>query len=245
MTKQPTLMSRYLAEVIGTFLLIFVGAGTGVASAIFAHVAGQKLVSLPVVLVVALAHGLILFVIVATLGKISGAHVNPAVTIGLASGGRFPWTDVTGYVVAQFVGAVIGAFAILLVYGVDAAKIGGLGQPQLASGVGLLQGLAGEALGAFILVFTICATAADSRTPAGWASLAIGLSLACAIMFIGPETGAAVNPARAFGPMFGDLFYGVHVDWLAFLVSYLIGPIIGGVAAALLYNYVGQPPRSK
>lgn len=244
MTRQATLVERYLAEVIGTFLLVFVGGGTGAASAIIAHVAGQKLVSLPVVLVVALAHGLILFVIVATLGKISGAHVNPAVTIGLASAGKFAWTDVLGYVVSQFIGGVIGAFAILAVYGLDAAKIGGLGQPQLASGVGLLQGAAGEALGAFILVFTIAATAADSRTPAGWASLAIGISLACAIMFIGPETGAAVNPARAFGPMFGDLFYGVHVDWLAFLVCYLIGPIIGGVAAANLYAYVGKP-RSK
>ncbi|HEX9039236.1 MAG TPA: aquaporin [Ktedonobacterales bacterium] len=244
MTRQPALMERYLAELIGTFLLIFVGGGTGVAAGIISAATKQP-VTLPWVLVIALAHGLILFVIVATVGKISGAHVNPAVTIGLASAGKFPWTDVLGYVVAQVIGAVIGAFAILAVYGVDAAKVGHLGAPALSSGVGLWQGLAGEALGAFILVFAIAGTAADSRTPAGWAGLAIGLALASAIMFIGPETGAAVNPARAFGPMFADLFYGVKQDWVAFLVAYLLGPIIGGIAAANLYVYVGKPPRSK
>ena len=244
MTRQATLVERYLAEVIGTFLLTFVGGGAVVAASVVSAQTRQP-VTLPWVLVIALAHGLILFIIVATLGKISGAHVNPAVSIGLASAGKFAWTDVLGYVVSQVIGAVIGAFALLLVYGLDAAKVGHLGGLALASGVGIWQGLAAEALGAFILVFTIAATAADSRTPAGWASLAIGISLACAIMFIGPVSGAAVNPARAFGPDFANLFYGVKTDWLAFLVSYLLGPIIGGVAAANLYAYVGKPPRSK
>lgn len=242
MSRQPTLVERYLAEVVGAFLLIFVGGGTGASAGIIAAATKQP-VTLPWMLAIALAHGLILFVIVLTLGKISGAHVNPAVTIGLASAGRFPWTDVIGYVVSQVIGGVIGAFAILMVYGVDAAKIGGLGAPSLASGVGIWQGLAGEALGAFILVFAIAGTAADSRTPAGWAGLTIGLSLAAAIIFIGPETGAAVNPARAFGPMLADVFYGVKVNWLDFLVCYLLGPIIGGVAAANLYVYIAKPPR--
>jgi glycerol uptake facilitator protein len=239
-TRQPTLVERYLAEVVGTFLLVFVGAGTAAAASIIGHATNQQL-TLPWILVIALAHGLILFIIVATLGKVSGAHVNPAVTIGLASAGKFEWTDAVGYIVSQFVGAVIGAFAILLVYGVNAAKIGHLGAPSLASGVGLLQGLAGEALGTFILVFAIAGTAADSRTPAGWAGLAIGLALASAIIFIGYETGAAVNPARAFGPMFADIFYGVPFDWQSFLVCYLIGPIIGGAAAANLYVYIAKP----
>lgn len=245
MTRQPTLVERYLAEVIGTFLLIFVGAGTGVAAATVSASSKQP-VTLPWVLVIALAHGLILFVIVATLGKISGAHANPAVTIGLASAGKFPWTDVLGYVVAQIIGGVIGAFALLMVFGIDAAKVGHLGAPALAfPTMSLWQGLAAEALGAFILVFTITATAADSRTPPGWAGLAIGISLACAIMFIGPVTGASVNPARAFGPDFAMLFYGNPTNWLAFLVCYLIGPIIGGIVAANLYVYVGKPPRAK
>ena len=212
MSRQPTLVERYLAEAVGAFLLIFVGGGTGASAGIIAHATNQP-VTPPWMLAIALAHGLILFVIVATLGKISGAHVNPAVTIGLASAGKFAWTDALGYIAAQFVGAIAGAFAILMVYGVDAATIGHLGAPSLASGVGIWQGMAGEALGAFILVFAIAGTAADSRTPAGWAGLAIGLALASAIIFIGPETGAAVNPARAFGPMFADMFYGISINW--------------------------------
>jgi glycerol uptake facilitator len=243
-SRQSTLAERYLAEVVGAFLLTFVGGGAAATAAILAHTTKTP-ITMPVVVGVALAHGLILFVIVATLGKISGAHANPAVTIGLASAGRFPWTDVIGYVVAQFLGASIGAFAILIVLGVDGAKIGGLGAPALASGVGLAQGLGAEALGAFILVFAIAGTAADSRSPAGWAALVIGLALAAAILFIGPVTGAAVNPARAFGPLFADLFYGVKVNWLDFLVCYLAGPIIGGVAAAYLYVYIAKPPRAK
>ncbi|HEU0025621.1 MAG TPA: MIP/aquaporin family protein [Ktedonobacterales bacterium] len=244
MSRQPTLVERYLAEVVGTFLLTFVGGGAAATAAILAHNTKTP-VTLPVVLAVALAHGLILFVIVATMGKISGAHANPAVTIGLASAGKFPWTDVVGYVVAQFVGAIVGAFAILIVLGVDGAKIGSLGAPSLASGVGLAQGLGAEALGAFILVFAIAGTATDSRTPAGWAALVIGMALASAIIFIGPVTGAAVNPARAFGPMLAGLFYGVKVNWLDFLVCYLVGPIIGGALAANLYVYNAKPPRTK
>ncbi len=244
MSRHPTLAERYLAEVVGTFLLTFVGGGAAASAAILA--ANTKTpVTMPVVLGVALAHGLILFVIVATLGKVSGAHVNPSVTIGLASAGKFPWTDAIGYIVGQFIGATIGAFAILIVLGVEGAKVGALGAPSLAPGVGLLQGLGAEALGAFILSFAVNGTAADSRTPAGWASLAIGLALASAIIFIGPVTGAAVNPARAFGPMFADIFYGARFDWAAYLVCYLIGPIIGGVAAANLYAYIARPPCAK
>jgi glycerol uptake facilitator protein len=194
-------------------------------------------------LLVALAHGLALFIIVMVVGKVSGAHVNPAVTIGLASIGRFPWEEVVAYVVAQFIGAVVGAACILIVYGKLAATVGHLGAPALATNTSLLQGLAIEALGAFILVLTIVATAVDNRAPAGWAGLAIGMALAAVIMFIGPATGATVNPARAFGPDLVNLFFGVKVDWVAYLVCYLIGPLIGGVAACWLYSYVAALPR--
>lgn len=244
MSRNPTLMERYLAEMVGAFLLIFVGGGVGASAGIIAH-ATKTTVGLPELLVIALAHGLILFVIVTTLGKISGAHVNPAVTVGLASAGQFPWENALGYIVAQIIGATIGAFAILIVFGVEAATFGGLGAPALAPGVGLVQGAACEALGAFILVFAITGAAADARTPAGWPGLAIGLALAATIMFIGPTTGAAVNPARAFGPDFADLFYGVHIDWVAYLVCYLVGPIVGAVVAANLYAYIARLPRGK
>ena len=92
---------------------------------------------------------------------------------------------------------------------------------------------------------TIVATAVDNRAPAGWAGLAIGLSLAAIIMFLGPATGAAVNPARAFGPDFIDIFFGVKVDWVAYLVAYLIGPILGGIGAAWLYAYFSRLPARR
>jgi glycerol uptake facilitator protein len=188
---------------------------------------------------------LVLFIIIMIVGKVSGAHVNPAVTIGLASVGRFPWEEVIAYVVAQFIGAVAGAAAILIVFGKLAASVGHLGGPSLATNTSLVQGLFIEALGTFILVLTIMATAVDHRAPAGWAGLSIGMALAAVIMFIGPATGATINPARAFGPDLVDLFFGVNVDWVAYLVCYLVGPLIGGVAACWLYSYIARLPRNR
>jgi glycerol uptake facilitator protein len=242
--RQPTLMERFAAEALGTFLLVFIGAGAASSVGLLLHSTGQP-TSMADLLLVALAHGLALFIIVMIVGKISGAHVNPAVTIGLASIGRFPWEEVIAYVVAQIIGAIVGAAAILIVFGKLAATVGHLGAPALATNTSIVQGMVIEALGAGILVLTIVATAVDQRAPAGWAGLSIGLALGAIIMFIGPATGAAVNPARALGPDVVDLFFSVKIDWAAFVVSYLIGPILGGVGAAWLYTYIARLPRNK
>lgn len=244
MVREPTLMERFLAEVVGTFLLVFLGGGAAASVGVFVHNNHIKM-TLADLLLVALAHGLALFIIVMIVGKVSGAHVNPAVTIGLASIGRFPREEVFPYVVAQVLGAIAGALCILIVFGSFAAKYGSLGAPALAPNTNLVQGLVIEGLGAGILVMTIVATAVDSRAPAGWAGLAIGLSLASIIMFLGTATGAAVNPARAFGPDFIGIFFGVKVDWIAYLVAYLIGPILGGIGAARLYVYMAHLPARK
>ena len=100
-----------------------------------------------------------------------------------------------------------------------------------------------EAIGAFILVLTVVGAAVDNRAPAGWASLTIGFALAAVIMAIGPATGAAVNPARALGPDLVNIFFGVKVDWGTYVVGYLVGPLIGGVAAAFLYGFIARLPR--
>lgn len=244
MQRQPTLVERFLAEALGTFLLVFVGAGTAASLGQQLH-AAHRAAGLADVLPVALAHGLILFVIVIVVGKVSGAHVNPAVTLGIAANGRMDWMDVPAYIGGQIVGAVLGALAILVVFGADAAKFGRLGGPTLATNTSILQGMFIEALGAFILVLAVMGSAMDGRAPAGWAGLTIGLALAAIITFIGPATGAPVNPARAFGPDFVDIFFGVKVDWGAFVVSYLIGPILGGVAAAFLYSYITRLGRPR
>lgn len=244
MVRQPTLMERFAAEIVGTFLLVFIGGGTAAYAALLLHSSHQPSTGADLVLV-ALAHGLALFIIVMIVGKISGAHVNPVVTIALASIRRFPWEEVIAYIVGQVIGAVIGAAAILIVFGRLAATVGHLGGPALATNTNLIQGLVAEALGAGILTITIVATAVDSRAPAGWAGLSIGLALAAVIMFIGPATGATVNPARAFGPDLVDLFFGVKIDWIAYIVCYLIGPILGATGAAFLYAYIARLPRGK
>jgi glycerol uptake facilitator protein len=240
---QPSISERFLAELVGAFLLVFVGGGAATVTALTLHNT-KATPTLADLLLIALAHGLVLFVIVLVFGKISGAHVNPAVTLALASIGRFPWEEVFAYVVAQFIGAILGALAILAVYGKLAATVGGLGRPELAVNTSLLQGIVIEALGAFILTLAIVATAIDSRAPAGWAGLAIGMALASAILLLGPATGATVNPARAFGPeLVSALFGGPAVEWGNYLVAYLLGPILGAQAAAWLYVYIGRLPR--
>jgi glycerol uptake facilitator protein len=244
---QPTLGERSMAEMMGTFLLTFVGGGVAADIALL-HRNTTHAAAVPTseLLLVALAHGLILFVIVLVFGKISGAHVNPAVTLSLATVGQFKWSDVPGYLIAQFVGAILGALAIMIPFGQDIAKLGLLGRPGLAPNTSLIAGLLGEALGAAILVLAVVAVAADGRAPAGWAGLGIGMALAAAIMFIGPATGAAVNPARAFGPDVISIFFGApSVDWVAYIVCFLIGPIVGGVGAAWLYARVSRLPRPR
>ncbi len=253
MARQPvtrpvvtSIQDRFIAELIGAFLLTFVGSGGVAVGLMILHNSGQSLITQPsTILVFALANGLALFVAVSVVGRISGAHVNPAVTLGLASIGRFPWEDVFPYILAQFLGAILGAGAVLLVYGTLPAHVANLGAPALGVNISLWQGLAGEALGAFILVLAVAATYADERAVAGWAGLTIGMALAAGILVIGFATGGAFNPARSFGPDLVSLFSGGSVNWTAYLVCYLVGPLIGGVAAAFAYRYVSHLPRPR
>jgi glycerol uptake facilitator protein len=241
---QPTLGERCLGELVGTFLLVFVGGGVAADVALLHRNTHGSSIPTADLLLVALAHGLVLFVIVMVAGRISGAHVNPAVTLSLASIGQFKWSDVPGFLIAQFVGAILGALAIMIPFGRDIATVGHLGRPELAPYTNLIAGMVAEALGAGILVLAIVALAADRRAPAGWAGLGIGMALTVAIMIVGPATGAAVNPARAFGPDIVSIFFGApSVDWVAFIVCYLIGPILGGIGAAWLYSRMARLPR--
>jgi glycerol uptake facilitator protein len=236
--RHPTMVERFLAEALGTFLLVFIGGGTAAVTAL-SNLTPQGSGAASLVLV-ALAHGLALFIIVLIVGRVSGAHVNPSITLGLAFNGHVPWEEVPAYLIGQIVGGTAGAAAILIVYGQQAATIGRLGAPSLATNTSLLQGLLSEGMGAGILMLAIISTAVDTRSAAGWAGLTIGLALGAIIMVIGPATGAAVNPARAFGPDFVDFLLGVKVDWLAYVVVYLIGPILGASGAAALYGVIAH-----
>jgi glycerol uptake facilitator protein len=191
----------------------------------------------------ALSHGLALCIIVNTLGRASGAHVNPAVTLALASIGRFSWAQVPGYIIAQFAGAFVAALAIVGVFGTKAITLAAAGAPSLPHGVSGVQGLLAEILGTFILVLGVVAMAADTRItlPEGWAGFIIGLALLSGIFVAGTTSGAGLNPALAISPYLVDgLFNKGAPITPQDIPVYAFGPIIGGVIAAIVYAFIAQ-----
>jgi MIP family channel proteins len=215
-----------VAELIGTFILIFTGCAVAVAAILGRSTAGPGIYDS---LAVALAFGLALVAIVAAIGHISGAHVNPAVTLALAATKKFAWQYVPIYIGAQLVGALLGAIAVWIIYGDASRELANVAATFPAEGVGDLRALVAEILVTFILVFVIISVATDDRAPAGVAPLAVGFALACGVFIAGPVTGGSLNPARTLGPMI------VAFDFTAVWV-YIVGPIIGAVLAALVYD---------
>jgi MIP family channel proteins len=223
-TSDPILPAA-LAELVGTFILVFGGTAVATAAILSLPTAGQPYNSLAV----ALAFGLALAAVAASIGHVSGGHVNPAVTLGLASTGKFPWKSVPYYLGAQLLGAILGALGTWLAFGGPGRIEAKLAATYPAQGVGDLQAFLLEILITFILVFVVISVATDDRAPAPIAPIAVGFALAVGVFIAGPVTGGAVNPVRALGPMIvaGDL----TSAWL-----YILGPIIGGVLAAFLYD---------
>jgi aquaporin Z len=202
------------AEFVGTFALVFIGAGAGAIGA-------GGLVG------VALAHGLVLVAVAAAYGPISGAHINPAVTIALWFGRQIKAAEAVAYIVVQVLGGIAGAYVLRFVLG---GAGGGLGATVLAGSVSPTQGVVVEAVLTFLLVNTIYNTAVSGKA-GNQAPMAIGLTLAFCILMGGPLTGASLNPARTLGPA---IVTGNYAD----LWVYLVGPVIGGLAATLLYDRV-------
>jgi len=223
-TSDPILPAA-LAELIGTFILVFGGTAVAVGAILSLPTAGGAYGSLAI----ALAFGLALAAVVAAIGHVSGAHVNPAVTLGLAATGQFPWKSVPYYLGAQLVGAVLGAVGTWIAFGGPGRTEAKLAATYPAQGVGDLQAFLLEILITFILVFVVVSVATDSRAPAAIAPIAVGFALAVGVFIAGPVTGGAVNPVRALGPMLvaGDL----TSAWL-----YILGPIVGGVLGAFVYE---------
>ena len=210
-----------VAEAVGTFLFFFVGAGS---VALTAGEGGPGLVG------VALAHGLVLAVLVSAFGAISGGHFNPAVTVAVRLAGRIEWSHAVLYVLAQLGGAVAAGFALAVVLPDPLAADSRLGTPALGPGIGVEAGIAIEAILTLVLVLTVFGTAIDMRAPK-LGGMAIGLAVAADILMGGPLTGAAMNPARWFGPA---AVAGAWDDWYV----WWIGPLIGAIVAAILYRYV-------
>jgi MIP family channel proteins len=213
---------RGAAEFIGTFALIFIGAG----SISFARTLTD----------IALAHGLTIAVFVSALGFISGGHFNPAVTFGFFITRRIATTLAVFYWIVQFGAAALAALVLKLVLPNALETQSSLGAPALGGGIGASAGVVIEAILTFFLVFVVFATAVDPRGAFKQiAGLAIGLTISLDILMGGVLTGAAMNPARAFGPQ----LVGNH--WKHFWVWY-VGPLAGGVIAAALYELLYLRP---
>lgn len=222
-----------LAEAIGTFFLCFAGIGAIVATGAPIN-SGAGLVG------VALAHGLALSVAVSIFAGISGAHFNPAVTIGFLSTGRITPPQAGKYIVAQLIGATVAAFACKLIYPAAAVSGAKLGIPLPSEWVSVPVLLLTEFILTFLLMTAIFGTAVDERAaPMKLGGFGIGLTVAFDILAAGPVTGASMNPARSFGPaLMQGMLNGVH--W-----CYWVAPIAGAVAAALLYHHVLLAPDDK
>ena len=229
------LAPKLLAEFIGTFALIFIGAGA-------AAVVGDG-VGLNGIGAIAVAHGLTIMVFAFAYGNLSGAHFNPAVTVGVLAAGAISVGEAVGYIVSQLVGGVAGALLLLVVLG----GVGtGLGTPQLANGLALgattvtitpAAGFAVEAVLAFFLVTVVLNTAVAGRA-GNLAPLAIGMTLTLNIIMGGALTGAPFNPARALGPMIAT---GKFADaWL-----YVLAPIVGAIIAAWVHAGLTRMARER
>ena len=210
---------KFLAELIGTFMLIFFGAGA---------ILQQNATQAVGITGIAVAHGLAILVGIYAFGHISGGHFNPCVTFGAAVIRRISWGEAISYWIAQLAGASLAAWLLSLAYPSGAADVH-LGAPSLGPSISPMLGMVYEAVMAFMLAIVIMGTAIDPRAPKGFAGLAIGLTLTANILVGGSLTGASFNPARAFGPALIAGYWQDH--WI-----YWVGPMLGAAVAAVLYD---------
>jgi glycerol uptake facilitator protein len=231
-----SLPRRLVTEAVGTGLLILFGPGSVVAAL---RVGGGTL-DYAGLGIIGLSFGLVVALVIYAFGSTSGAHINPAVTVALASTRRFPWREVGPYVVAQLVGAVLGGLLIVAAFGTASVAVSNVGAVSFGEGVGYPRAILVETIATYLLMLTIMALAVDKRAPAGWAGLMIGLSVTCIVVVFGPLTGAAVNPARAFGPFAASALVGGDVPWSQ-LPAYVVGSVLGALLAAISYDLLARP----
>ncbi|MDQ4038459.1 MAG: aquaporin family protein [Actinomycetota bacterium] len=235
MLDEASLVQRLAAEFIGTAFLVFIGVGSVPATLILN---GDEPFTMADLGMISFAFALVVIATVYALGHIGGNHINPAVTLGLAVSGKFPWRQVGPYIAAQVGGAVLGAAAIIAVLGMQASEVG-LGVAAYAD-ISVGQAFAAEFIGTFILVFTVFGVI-HRKAAAGFAGLAIGFAVFAVIIVVAPATAAAINPARVVGPMLIQQIAGGEVLW-GQLPVYVIAELLAGVVAALLYGVLSRTP---
>ena len=236
----PAGWQRLGAECLGTAFLIFIGVGSVPAATILN---GTTPFTMASVGFVALSFATAVIACVYVFGSISGCHINPAVTLALAATGRFAWRSVPGYLIAQVVGAGVGALAIVGALGTHASDLG-LGVASY-EGIPVGQAFTAEFIGTFILVFTVFGVTHSNATP-GFAGLVIGLVVFAAIVPIAPATGASINPARTTGPMVVQQLFGASVQWEqwpVYVSAELLGGIVAGAVFLLLVRVSANKPE--
>jgi aquaporin Z len=230
-------LRKLAAEAIGTFWLTFGGCGSAVIAAGFPHV-GIGLLG------VALAFGLTLLTMAYAIGHVSGCHINPAVTVGLAAGGRFPASQVGPYIIAQVVGAIIGAALLYLIASgtpdFDVAKgfaANGYGEHSPGH-YAVLSCFVTEVVMTMMFLFIIMGST-HGRAPAGFAPIAIGFGLTLIHLISIPVTNTSVNPARSIGPALFAGGWAIGQLWL-----FIVAPLIGGVLGGIIYRWISEQPSA-
>ena len=219
MENNRLLLQQAVAEFIGPFALVFLGAGSIIMTG------GDNLVA------IGLAHGLAIGVMIAAAGHISGGSYNPAVTIGLAIAGKLTPKQTVTYIIAELAGAFFAALALLAIFPASVRDAVSLGVPQVGDRFEPGAALFAEVILTFFLMYVIFGAAVDQRSDKSIAALAIGLTISIDIFAMGAVTGAAMNPARHFGPALAENLWTDAYVWY-------IGPILGAALAAILYNWV-------
>ena len=219
-TRRQDDWRKYMSEFIGTFTLVFFAAGSWVASAMTdgsLGTIGPGIIS-----------GLVIMIVIYAFGHISGAHVNPALSIAAALIGHHPWRLVPGYVIAQMGGSALGGMCLLWALGLHADM--GANQPNIALGITPLSALLIETFMAFLLMWVVAGVGLDKRAHCPFAGVAVGAVVGVEVMLMAPIAGAAMNPARAFGP---HLARGSFDDyWI-----YVAGPLVGMALGAYVYRF--------
>jgi glycerol uptake facilitator protein len=237
--QQHSLSQRAVAEVLGTALLVLVGPGSVVATLVLAGkstpaVTGADLLG------ISFAFGFIIAAMVYAIGKVSGCHINPAVTFALAATKRFPWREVPAYWLAQVAGAVIGALGIWGVFAHTGIDLG-MGQTSFnQDATTWASAILAEGIGTFMLMYAILGIV-DSRSPGDFAGLIIGGVVVAIIMVIGPITGASLNPARAFGPELVSALGKGTTHWNQLIPVYVVPGLVGSALAAFAYDFMTKP----
>jgi glycerol uptake facilitator protein len=243
-----SLAKRCLAELVGTAILVYFGAGAAAITLMISkgssppnpfNIGIGALGGLGDWFAIGMAFAIAIAGVIYALGRVSGAHINPAVTIALWATRRFPSGEVIPYIVAQLIGASLGSLLFAASAGSDAVMVGGLGATAPFPGISFGQAVLAEAIGTFLLMLVIMGVAVDERAPQGFAGLIIGLTVGGVITTTGNIAGSSLNPARTFGPYLVDHIMGGPVLWSHYPI-YVIGPVLGALVAAFLYDILAK-----